>query len=43
MNKNLSEVHQKVQNVDFCDTDCLYGLEFGMPLTAMPLDLRDRR
>ena len=42
MNKNLSKVHQKVQNVDFCDTDCLYALEFGVPLTAMPLDLRDK-
>ena len=34
----LSEAHQKVQNVDFCDIDCLYGLKFGVPLTAMPLD-----
>ncbi len=40
MNKNLSEVHQKVQNVDFCDIGCMYGLEFAVPLTAMPMGLR---
>ena len=35
----LSVAHQKVKNVDFFDTDCMYGLKFGVPLTAMPLNL----